>query len=100
VLEEVERELFNYNFYNNFLELTNEYNLNLNDNTKKRIFTVKTIQKSLNNLPPHIKQFIKLRYMDNLTIEMIAEKMNISPSACYKYRRQSLYIIGIALGKI
>lgn len=100
ILEEVEQELFNYNFYKSFLDLTTKHNLQLNGKTKDRVFTVEAIQSSLINLPQNLQQFVKLRYIDRLTIETTAEKMNISPSACYKYRRQSLYSIGIALGKL
>ncbi|HBX23990.1 MAG TPA: hypothetical protein DEF34_10225 [Desulfotomaculum sp.] len=100
LLGEVEQELENYKFYRDFLELSTSHQLSISNLTTKRLSTVRVIDSACGKLPPHLREFIKYRYFEGLTMENVAEKMNLSTSACYKYRRQVLHKFGIVLGKL
>lgn len=100
VLGEVEQELQNYKFYRDFIELSTAHQLSICKLTSQRVSTVKVIDSACEKMPLHLREFIKYRYFKGLTMEQVAEKMNLSTSACYKYRRQVLHKFGIALGKL
>ncbi len=90
MLIEIEKELYNYKFYYDLLNLLNENDINLGNMISQKIIIVKLIENFIQRLPEHLQEFIASRYIDGYTIERVAEKIGVTTRTCYRYRLQVL----------